>query len=331
MFDGNASWWFDEKNRMKYILFAFLLVLLMSACSPEETSKSSTKNIAISNKSRLSSLLTKADNELYYQFKRYAEENPSFSKHSFIETESMGGMTIIDWLSERNLSLGLDTTGALLVINSGNHNENLLPSILDCLQKMNEYVDSFLNTSSTLKEYSSTLSSSSFHKLFGLTLESNRTSSIDAKETLTTNLMVGVGENSLIYSRTVDDANITTDIKEMGLSRMDLLKFIYYNEGLTIVTFKINNSEQNTSYYDNILIARISGKVEHCYENSNIKQLELNYEGGMLEKALVWKPNGEKCLLSGVENGNGFLIKYNDAGRESYRSRYKNGERIFDY
>ena len=39
----------------------------------------------------------------------------------------------------------------------------------------------------------------------------------------------------------------------------------------------------------------------------------------------VWKPNGEKCPISKIENGNGILVVYNDDGTEKHRLTYKDG------
>jgi hypothetical protein len=309
---------------MKYILFTFFLALLMSACSPEETSTGLSKNLTKSNNTGLTSLSTKTGDELYYQFKRYAEENPSFSRNSFIETNNMNGMPSIIWLEERRFSSGVDKERGILFANSGYHAENFLDSVVSCLN----HAASLVGTT-----YSSQFESSFDNKIFGLRLigkDSFQSMDAPATENFTSQLKVGIGEKSLIHTVTENDENITLDIKELGLSRMDLLKYIHLHEGVTMIAFKINNSEENKSYYDTILIFRLSGKSTRRYEHPRVKQAELNYEGAKLQSAIVWKPDGEKCSSSGVENGNGFLVKYNKDGTESYRSSYKDGDRVFD-
>jgi antitoxin component YwqK of YwqJK toxin-antitoxin module len=46
--------------------------------------------------------------------------------------------------------------------------------------------------------------------------------------------------------------------------------------------------------------------------------------------AVTWKPNGEKCPVTNVVNGNGVVVQYNDDGTEDYHWTYKDGKRVFD-
>jgi len=39
-----------------------------------------------------------------------------------------------------------------------------------------------------------------------------------------------------------------------------------------------------------------------------------------------WKPNGEKCPITNVKNGNGIVVLYNDNGEELSREIYKDGK-----
>jgi hypothetical protein len=41
---------------------------------------------------------------------------------------------------------------------------------------------------------------------------------------------------------------------------------------------------------------------------------------------VVWKPNGEKCPVTNVVNGNGVRTWYNDNGTEDFRVTIKDGE-----
>ena len=228
---------------MKYILFAFFLALLMSACSPEETSTGLSKNLTKSNNTGQTSLSTKTGDELYYQFKRYAEENPSFSRNSFIETNNMNGMPSISqiWLEEKRFSSGVDKERGILFANSGYHAENFLDSVVSCLN----HAASLVGTT-----YSSQFESSFDDKIFGLRLigkDSFQSMDAPATENFTSQLKVGIGEKSLIHTVTENDENITLDIKELGLSRMDLLKYIHLHEGVTMIAFKIKNPEENKS------------------------------------------------------------------------------------
>ena len=40
----------------------------------------------------------------------------------------------------------------------------------------------------------------------------------------------------------------------------------------------------------------------------------------------VWEPNGEKCPVTNVKDGNGGLVLYNEDGTEYRRLTYKDGK-----
>jgi hypothetical protein len=41
-----------------------------------------------------------------------------------------------------------------------------------------------------------------------------------------------------------------------------------------------------------------------------------------------WKPNGEKCPVTNVVDGNGVVVGYKDNGNEQYRFFYQDGKRV---
>jgi hypothetical protein len=45
---------------------------------------------------------------------------------------------------------------------------------------------------------------------------------------------------------------------------------------------------------------------------------------------VAWKPNGEKCPVTNVVNGNGVWVWYNDDGTENSRHTFKDGEEVAD-
>ena len=46
--------------------------------------------------------------------------------------------------------------------------------------------------------------------------------------------------------------------------------------------------------------------------------------------AVGWKPNGEKCPVTNIKDGNGIRVWYNEDGTEDFRVTYKNGEAVRD-
>jgi antitoxin component YwqK of YwqJK toxin-antitoxin module len=60
------------------------------------------------------------------------------------------------------------------------------------------------------------------------------------------------------------------------------------------------------------------------------KWTEETYKDGKLWTAIAWKPNGEKCPVTNVVNGNGILVHYSIKmdGTESFRTTYKDGIKV---
>ena len=46
--------------------------------------------------------------------------------------------------------------------------------------------------------------------------------------------------------------------------------------------------------------------------------------------AEVWKPNGEKCPVTNLKDGNGVLVYYNEDGTERWRRTYKDSKEVYD-
>jgi antitoxin component YwqK of YwqJK toxin-antitoxin module len=65
------------------------------------------------------------------------------------------------------------------------------------------------------------------------------------------------------------------------------------------------------------------------YENGQ-KAREMNLKADKLMSAEVWKPNGEKCPVTNVVDGNGVIVWYKDDGTEELRQTYKDGELVKD-
>ena len=72
---------------------------------------------------------------------------------------------------------------------------------------------------------------------------------------------------------------------------------------------------------------RREGLATEWYENGQ-KRTKANMKSGRLISAIAWKPNGEKCPLTRVNEGDGVLVGYNEDGTESERISYKEGEQV---
>ena len=71
------------------------------------------------------------------------------------------------------------------------------------------------------------------------------------------------------------------------------------------------------------------GLVQVWYQNRQ-KRSEAKWKDGKLVTIVVWKPNGEKCPVTKVVNGNGVRTWYNDDGTEDFRVTIKDGELVKD-
>ena len=61
------------------------------------------------------------------------------------------------------------------------------------------------------------------------------------------------------------------------------------------------------------------------YDNGQ-KETEGNWKDGKLMSMEVWEPNGEKCPVTNVKDGNGGLVLYMEDGTEKVRMTYKDGK-----
>jgi hypothetical protein len=59
-----------------------------------------------------------------------------------------------------------------------------------------------------------------------------------------------------------------------------------------------------------------------------LKTKQKVYEDGKLMSAVVWKPNGDKCPVTNLKDGNGILVEYNRNGTEKSHSKYKEGRHV---
>lgn len=117
--------------------------------------------------------------------------------------------------------------------------------------------------------------------------------------------------------------------------KRDGLKAHWYESGqkLSEISYKAGKHDGPlTVWYENGKLRRkgnnMDGKMvgiwTHWYEN-NQQRDEMFYISGLMETAIVWKPDGEKCSFTDVKAGNGIMVKYTDSGTEWLRLTYKNG------
>ena len=92
-------------------------------------------------------------------------------------------------------------------------------------------------------------------------------------------------------------------------------------DGLLTYWFKNGQKQGELNYKD----GKYHGLWTSWYENGQ-KETEGNWKDGKLMSMEVWEPNGEKCPVTNVKDGNGGLVLYNEDGTEKVRMTYKDGK-----
>ena len=82
------------------------------------------------------------------------------------------------------------------------------------------------------------------------------------------------------------------------------------------VRFHENGKVEELTQYKDGKLGRLSAG---WYENGQ-KKMERYYKDDKLMSAKSWKPNGEKCPVTDLKDGNGVLASYNENGRIFLRS-----------
>jgi antitoxin component YwqK of YwqJK toxin-antitoxin module len=94
-------------------------------------------------------------------------------------------------------------------------------------------------------------------------------------------------------------------------------------DGLWTAWYDNGSKRVETTYKD----GKQDGVVNAWYNNSLLKE-KSTYSNGKIVSAFVWKPNGEKCPVTSVKNGNGVKLWYVLGSTQVDRITYKNGERV---
>ena len=87
-----------------------------------------------------------------------------------------------------------------------------------------------------------------------------------------------------------------------------------------------NGIKERESYWkDGVKVGLWNG----WYKNGR-KARETYWKNGKFISSVGWKPNGEKCPITNVKDGNGEVVRYCEEGNELSRLTYKDGEPLED-
>ena len=62
------------------------------------------------------------------------------------------------------------------------------------------------------------------------------------------------------------------------------------------------------------------------YENGQ-KESEVNFKDGKIVTASSWLPDGTKCPLTNIKDGNGVAVTYHMNGQKEWETNYKDGKK----
>jgi hypothetical protein len=86
---------------------------------------------------------------------------------------------------------------------------------------------------------------------------------------------------------------------------------------------------KQTRRLDQYKDGKVDGLVKLWYRTGR-KRSEAYWKDGKMLTIVVWKPNGDKCPVTKVVNGNGVRAWYKDDGTESFRVTIKDGVKVED-
>ena len=145
-------------------------------------------------------------------------------------------------------------------------------------------------------------------------------------------LMVGFGSPDLDDKETLDEIIADAIDRDALQERGEEGEELYYGP---------NEQTPYTGWakgmYDNGQVRQLGqfkdgkqdGVATRWYESGQEKQ-EINYKDDKPISAEAWKPNGEKCPVTNVKNGNGVVVWYNEDGTEQESMAYREGELVED-
>ncbi len=93
--------------------------------------------------------------------------------------------------------------------------------------------------------------------------------------------------------------------------------------GLVAMWYENGQKKQEATYKDD----KRDGLMTRWYENGD-KKWEGNFKGGKLMTSVVWKPNGEKCPVTNVKDGNGVSVGYYENGQKERETNFKDGNLV---
>ena len=128
-----------------------------------------------------------------------------------------------------------------------------------------------------------------------------------------------------IIAKAVDDKKLQSrgeKGEELVYARNQQTPYTGWSKGM----FQGNKQTRRLDQYKD---GKVDGLVKLWYRTGR-KRSEAYWKDGKMLAIVVWKPNGDKCPVTKVVNGNGVRAWYKDDGTESFRVTIKDGVKVED-
>ena len=93
--------------------------------------------------------------------------------------------------------------------------------------------------------------------------------------------------------------------------------------GIAVKKFENGQKKAEITWKD----GKQDGLTMAWYENGD-KKWEGSFKGGTPMTGVSWKPNGEKCPVTNVKDGNGVSVWYYENGKKRVEGNYKDGKTV---
>ena len=116
--------------------------------------------------------------------------------------------------------------------------------------------------------------------------------------------------------------------KSLELKRVDGVKLVHDSTTQKLFTGWAKATRENGQLVDLVHVKNGSAlTIYEFYENGKKHFKIENSKDRKIKSAISWKPNGEKCPETNVNNGNGVFVRYFETGRKESEQNFKDYEK----
>jgi len=116
--------------------------------------------------------------------------------------------------------------------------------------------------------------------------------------------------------------------KSLELKRVDGVKLVHDSTTQKLFTGWAKATRENGQLVDLVHVKNGSALTIYKFYENGKKHFKIeNSKDRKIKSAISWKPNGEKCPETNVNNGNGVFVRYFETGRKESEQNFKDYEK----